>query len=88
MAKGMRQAKQVHIYIYISYFASHFSMSLTLIKLVITKIIIYTTYVKALLNGCSAGGLAAILQCDDFNNLFPPTTKVKCMSDAGFFLDA
>ncbi|CAH8251701.1 unnamed protein product [Arabidopsis lyrata] len=43
---------------------------------------------QALLNGCSAGGLSAILRCDDFSNLFPPTTKVKCMSDAGFFLDA
>ncbi|KAF2617519.1 hypothetical protein F2Q68_00040561 [Brassica cretica] len=29
-----------------------------------------------------------ILRCDDFSSLFPPNTKVKCMSDAGFFLDA
>ncbi|KAL1225193.1 Pectin acetylesterase 1 [Cardamine amara subsp. amara] len=43
---------------------------------------------QALLNGCSAGGLSAILRCDDFKSLFPPSTKVKCMSDAGFFLDA
>ncbi|CAN6895397.1 unnamed protein product [Brassica oleracea] len=43
---------------------------------------------QALLNGCSSGGLAAILRCDDFSSLFPHTTKVKCMSDAGFFLDA
>ncbi|VVA90600.1 unnamed protein product [Arabis nemorensis] len=43
---------------------------------------------QALLNGCSAGGLSSILRCDDFKGLFPPTTKVKCMSDAGFFLDA
>ncbi|KAL0697510.1 hypothetical protein Bca4012_053632 [Brassica carinata] len=43
---------------------------------------------QALLNGCSSGGLSAILRCDDFSSLFPPTTKVKCMSDAGFFLDA
>ncbi|WZZ32103.1 hypothetical protein YC2023_015504 [Brassica napus] len=42
----------------------------------------------ALLNGCSSGGLSAILRCDDFSSLFPHTTKVKCMSDAGFFLDA
>ncbi|CAH2051608.1 unnamed protein product [Thlaspi arvense] len=42
---------------------------------------------QALLNGCSAGGLASILRCDDFKSLFPLTTKVKCMSDAGFFLD-
>lgn len=43
---------------------------------------------QALLSGCSAGGLAAILHCDKFRNLFPGTTKVKCLSDAGLFLDA
>lgn len=43
---------------------------------------------QALLSGCSAGGLAAILHCDDFRSLFPRTTKVKCLSDAGLFLDA
>ncbi|KAJ4914996.1 Pectin acetylesterase 1 [Raphanus sativus] len=42
---------------------------------------------KALLTGCSAGGLSSILCCDDFKSLFPLSTKVKCMSDAGFFLD-
>ncbi|MBA0656167.1 hypothetical protein Goklo_008551 [Gossypium klotzschianum] len=43
---------------------------------------------QALLSGCSAGGLASILHCDEFKNLFPETTKVKCLSDAGLFLDA
>ncbi|KAK2634661.1 hypothetical protein Ddye_029453 [Dipteronia dyeriana] len=43
---------------------------------------------QALLSGCSAGGLAAILHCDKFRNLFPRTTRVKCLSDAGLFLDA
>ncbi|KAK4743619.1 hypothetical protein SAY87_009931 [Trapa incisa] len=43
---------------------------------------------QALLSGCSAGGLAAILHCDKFRNLFPSRTKVKCLSDAGLFLDA
>ncbi|CAL2268818.1 unnamed protein product [Prunus armeniaca] len=43
---------------------------------------------QALLSGCSAGGLAAILHCDEFRGLFPRTTKVKCLSDAGLFLDA
>ncbi|KAH0881467.1 hypothetical protein HID58_068861 [Brassica napus] len=42
---------------------------------------------QALLSGCSAGGLAAILRCDEFRNLFPGFTKVKCLSDAGLFLD-
>ncbi|KAK1266415.1 hypothetical protein QJS04_geneDACA000416 [Acorus gramineus] len=42
---------------------------------------------KALLSGCSAGGLATFLHCDDFAQLFPRTTTVKCLSDAGFFLD-
>ncbi|XWS46363.1 hypothetical protein CRYUN_Cryun14cG0058800 [Craigia yunnanensis] len=41
---------------------------------------------QALLSGCSAWGLASILHCDEF--LFPKTTKVKCLSDAGLFLDA
>ncbi|XP_058749692.1 pectin acetylesterase 12-like [Vicia villosa] len=43
---------------------------------------------QALLSGCSAGGLATILHCDEFGSLFPKSTKVKCFSDAGFFLDA
>ncbi|CAL5399224.1 unnamed protein product [Camellia sinensis] len=43
---------------------------------------------QALLSGCSAGGLASILHCDEFRNLFPASTKVKCLSDAGLFLDA
>ncbi|KAF3454751.1 hypothetical protein FNV43_RR05199 [Rhamnella rubrinervis] len=43
---------------------------------------------QALLSGCSAGGLASILHCDNFRNLFPGTTRVKCLSDAGLFLDA
>ncbi|XP_048626697.1 pectin acetylesterase 12-like [Brassica napus] len=37
--------------------------------------------------GCSGGGLAAILRYDEFRNLFPGSTKVKCLSDAGLFLD-
>ncbi|GFY89122.1 pectinacetylesterase family protein [Actinidia rufa] len=32
---------------------------------------------QALLSGCSAGGLAAILHCDEFRYLFPRRTKVK-----------
>jgi len=43
---------------------------------------------QALLTGCSAGGLATILHCDEFRELFPKTIKVKCLSDAGLFLDA
>lgn len=43
---------------------------------------------QALLSGCSAGGLASILHCDKFRELFPGTTRVKCLSDAGLFLDA
>ncbi|XP_022861935.1 pectin acetylesterase 12-like [Olea europaea var. sylvestris] len=42
---------------------------------------------QALLSGCSAGGLASILHCDKFRNLFPGRTKVKCLSDAGLFMD-
>lgn len=43
---------------------------------------------QVLLSGCSAGGLASILHCDEFKDLFPGETKVKCLSDAGLFLDA
>ena len=43
---------------------------------------------QALLSGCSAGALAAILHCDEFRNLFPGRARVKCLSDAGLFLDA
>lgn len=42
---------------------------------------------QALLSGCSAGGLASILHCDKFRELFPSSVKVKCLSDAGLFLD-
>ncbi|GLT91387.1 hypothetical protein SLE2022_092780 [Rubroshorea leprosula] len=42
---------------------------------------------QALLSGCSAGGLASILHCDKFKELFPSNTRVKCLSDAGLFLD-
>ncbi|KAF3787380.1 Pectin acetylesterase 7 [Nymphaea thermarum] len=44
--------------------------------------------VQALLSGCSAGGLASILHCDEFHELFPRGTRVKCLSDAGYFMDA
>lgn len=42
---------------------------------------------NAILSGCSAGGLASILNCDRFRSLMPATTKVKCLADAGFFIN-
>ncbi|XP_021730066.1 pectin acetylesterase 9-like [Chenopodium quinoa] len=42
---------------------------------------------KALLSGCSAGGLAVFLHCDNFSRSLPGNASVKCISDAGFFLD-
>ncbi|KAI3926402.1 hypothetical protein MKX01_032590 [Papaver californicum] len=43
---------------------------------------------QALLTGCSAGALSALIHCDSFAGLFPPgKVNVKCMSDAGYFLD-
>ncbi|KAG6485525.1 hypothetical protein ZIOFF_054085 [Zingiber officinale] len=42
---------------------------------------------KALLSGCSAGGLASILHCDRFHDLVPENATVKCLSDAGFFIN-
>lgn len=43
---------------------------------------------QALLSGCSAGGLATFLHCDNFTKFLPRNATVKCLSDAGFFLDA
>ncbi|KMZ57574.1 pectin acetylesterase, family CE13 [Zostera marina] len=43
---------------------------------------------NVLLSGCSAGGLAAILQCDHFRNIMPGRTNVKCLADAGYFINA
>ncbi|KAF3449196.1 hypothetical protein FNV43_RR09924 [Rhamnella rubrinervis] len=42
---------------------------------------------QALLSGCSAGGLATLIHCDDLKKLLPETATVKCLADAGFFLD-
>ncbi|XBI94423.1 hypothetical protein VPH35_031060 [Triticum aestivum] len=42
---------------------------------------------NAILSGCSAGGLSAILHCDKFKDLLPPSAFVKCVSDAGYFID-
>ncbi|KAI3872979.1 hypothetical protein MKW92_039723 [Papaver armeniacum] len=42
---------------------------------------------KALLSGCSAGGLATFLHCDNFTSYLPKNATAKCMSDAGFLLD-
>jgi len=40
-----------------------------------------------LLTGCSAGSLAALLHCDNFHERFPQDVSIKCLSDAGFFID-
>jgi len=42
---------------------------------------------QAILSGCSAGGLTSILQCDRFKTLLPAAAKVKCVSDAGYFIN-
>ncbi|KAG6425909.1 hypothetical protein SASPL_110118 [Salvia splendens] len=46
----------------------------------------WSVYIQALLSGGSAGGLATILHCDKFKTLFADTTRVKCLSDSGFFI--
>ncbi|XP_019165709.1 PREDICTED: pectin acetylesterase 8-like [Ipomoea nil] len=40
---------------------------------------------NALLFGSSAGGIATTLHCDGFRNLLPHASRVKCLSDAGYF---
>ncbi|MBA0793597.1 hypothetical protein Gohar_017992, partial [Gossypium harknessii] len=42
---------------------------------------------EALLTGCSAGGLATFIHCDDFRDQLPKDATVKCLADAGYFLD-
>ncbi|RZC75778.1 hypothetical protein C5167_000111 [Papaver somniferum] len=42
---------------------------------------------QAFLTGCSAGGLSTLIKCDSFAEFFPNEVKVKCLSDAGFFMD-
>lgn len=42
---------------------------------------------QGLLSGCSAGGLASFLHCDNFKELFSRHAKVKCLGDAGLFMD-
>ncbi|XP_061359897.1 pectin acetylesterase 8-like isoform X2 [Gastrolobium bilobum] len=43
---------------------------------------------NAIISGCSAGGLTSILHCDRFRALLPAGAKVKCLSDAGYFINA
>ncbi|KAL4274395.1 hypothetical protein AHAS_Ahas20G0002900 [Arachis hypogaea] len=42
---------------------------------------------NAILSGCSAGGLAAILNCDRFKSFLPNGARVKCVPDAGYFIN-
>ncbi|XP_017253447.1 pectin acetylesterase 8 [Daucus carota subsp. sativus] len=42
---------------------------------------------NAIISGCSAGGLASILHCDKFKSLLPASAKVKCLADAGYFIN-
>ncbi|XP_039047673.1 pectin acetylesterase 5-like [Hibiscus syriacus] len=42
---------------------------------------------QALLSGCSAGGLATLIHCDEFRDHLPTDATVKCLTDPGFFLD-
>ncbi|KAI5682364.1 hypothetical protein M9H77_03592 [Catharanthus roseus] len=42
---------------------------------------------QAILTGCSAGGLATLIHCDDFREVLPKNATVKCLADAGFFLN-
>ena len=42
---------------------------------------------QTLLSGCSAGVLTSFLHCENFKELLPETAEVKCLGDAGFFID-
>ncbi|XP_011074219.1 pectin acetylesterase 11 [Sesamum indicum] len=43
---------------------------------------------NAILSGGSAGAWGAILHCDGFRKLIPKASRVKCISDSGFFIHA
>ncbi|KAJ8766791.1 hypothetical protein K2173_008345 [Erythroxylum novogranatense] len=43
---------------------------------------------QVILSGCSSGAVASVIHCDGFRNLLPASTKVRCVTDAGMFLDA
>jgi hypothetical protein len=51
---------------------------------------VWTPIKQVLLTGCSSGGLAVVLHCDQLRAFFPAgtTTTVKCLSDGGLYLDA
>ncbi|XP_009619780.1 pectin acetylesterase 8-like [Nicotiana tomentosiformis] len=42
---------------------------------------------NAILSGSSAGGLATILNCDKLKSLLPNVARLKCVADAGFFIN-
>ena len=77
MSKGMRYANQVCVF-----------RGTDFLHLLYFYLLLVISLFQALLSGCSAGGLASILHCDEFRELFPKNTKVKCLGDAGLFLDA
>ncbi|KAL0392375.1 UNVERIFIED_CONTAM: Pectin acetylesterase 11 [Sesamum radiatum] len=43
---------------------------------------------EAILSGGSAGAWGAIVHCDGFRKLIPKASRVKCISDSGFFVHA
>ncbi|XP_027359926.1 pectin acetylesterase 8-like isoform X2 [Abrus precatorius] len=43
---------------------------------------------NAIISGCSAGGLTSVLHCDRFRALLPRGARVKCLSDAGYFINS
>jgi hypothetical protein len=61
------------------------------ISLIISLIIFVFTnknvQLQAIISGCSAGGLTSLLHCDRFRALLPGGAKVKCISDAGYFIN-
>lgn len=72
-ANGMNQAANVSFRVYVSTF------NLSKFK--------KTTTTQAIISGCSAGGLTSIIHCDHFRSLLPENTNVKCISDAGYFIN-
>lgn len=77
MSKGMRYANQVFVTDFLE----------IILFLSSANVIHFTLDFQALLSGCSAGGVATVLHCDEFRAMFRGTTRVKCLSDAGLFLD-
>jgi hypothetical protein len=68
-------------------FSHNFISCQNIISLIIFVFTNKNVQLQAIISGCSAGGLTSLLHCDRFRALLPGGAKVKCISDAGYFIN-